>query len=77
MTRLAPEIAVHIVVDQGAEQLLRRLSDPFWFQTFGCVLGFDWALQQGDDDALALDLQSLVYASRMTAKIDSAAVQDG
>lgn len=42
MTRLAREIAVYIVADQGAEQLLRRLSDPFWFQAFGCVLGFDW-----------------------------------
>jgi uncharacterized protein len=42
MTRLAREIAVHIVADQGPEQLLRRLSDPFWFQAFGCVLGFDW-----------------------------------
>ena len=42
MTRLAREMAVHIVADQGAEQLLRRLSDPFWFQAFGCVLGFDW-----------------------------------
>ena len=42
MTRLAREIATHIVADRGAEELLRRLSDPFWFQAFGCVLGFDW-----------------------------------
>jgi uncharacterized protein len=42
MTRLAREIATHVVADQGPEQLLRRLSDPFWFQAFGCVLGFDW-----------------------------------
>jgi hypothetical protein len=41
MTRLAREIATHIVADRGAEELLRRLSDPFWFQAFGCVLGFD------------------------------------
>ena len=42
MTRLAREIATHIVADRGPEELLRRLSDPFWFQAFGCVLGFDW-----------------------------------
>ncbi len=42
MTRLAREIATHIVADRGADELLRRLSDPFWFQAFGCVLGFDW-----------------------------------
>jgi len=42
MTRLAREIATHIVADRGAEELLRRLSDPFWFQALGCVLGFDW-----------------------------------
>jgi uncharacterized protein len=117
MTRLAREVAVHIVADQGAEQLLRRLSDPFWFQAFGCVLGFDWhssgvtttvtgALKQGLADIgpelgvcaqggkgatsrktpaeisercerLDLDPRPLVYASRMAAKVDSAAVQDG
>ena len=42
MTRLAREVAIHIVADQGPSELLRRLSDPFWFQAFGCVLGFDW-----------------------------------
>ena len=117
MTRLAREIAVHIVADQGAEQLLRRLSDPFWFQAFGCVLGFDWhssgvtttvtgALKEGLADVsdelglyaqggkgatsrktpaeitercegLSIDPEPLVYASRMAAKVDSAAVQDG
>ena len=117
MTRLAREIAVHIVADQGSEQLLRRLSDPFWFQAFGCVLGFDWhssgvtttvtgALKEGLADVcgelgvypqggkgatsrktpteisercerLAIDPRPLVYASRMAAKVDCAAVQDG
>jgi hypothetical protein len=42
MTRLAREIAIHLVAHQGPDELLRRLSDPFWFQAFGCVLGFDW-----------------------------------
>jgi len=117
MTRLAREIATHIVADRGPEELLRRLSDPFWFQAFGCVLGFDWhssgvtttvtgALKEGlrgiehelgvysqggkgatsrktpaeireRCERLAIDSAPLVYASRMTAKVDSAAVQDG
>ncbi|HAA71384.1 MAG TPA: DUF763 domain-containing protein, partial [Planctomycetaceae bacterium] len=42
MTRLAGGIATAIVEEFGAQELLRRLSDPWWFQTFGCVLGFDW-----------------------------------
>ena len=117
MTRLAREIAIHIVAHQGAPELLRRLSDPFWFQAFGCVLGFDWhssgvtttvtgALKEGlkgiehdvgvfaqggkgatsrktpleireQCERLSIDPQPLVYASRMAAKVDSAAVQDG
>jgi hypothetical protein len=117
MTRLAREIATHIVADRGPEELLRRLSDPFWFQALGCVLGFDWhssgvtttvtgALKEGlrgidhelgvysqggkgatsrktpleirnRCDELAIDSGPLTYASRMAAKVDSAAVQDG
>ena len=117
MTRLAREIAIHIVAEQGPQELLRRLADPFWFQAFGCVLGFDWhssgvtttvtgALKEGlrgiehdlgvfaqggkgatsrktpgeiagRCDRLSLDPRPLVYASRMAAKVDSAAVQDG
>ncbi len=117
MTRLAREIATHIVADRGAGELLRRLSDPFWFQAFGCVLGFDWhssgvtttvtgALKEGlrgvehelgiysqggkgaesrktpgeitaQCDRLAIDPGPLIYASRMAAKVDNAAVQDG
>lgn len=42
MVRLAREVSVHIVSEFGPEEMLRRLSDPFWFQAFGCVLGFDW-----------------------------------
>ena len=117
MTRLAREVACHIVADQGPEELLRRLSDPFWFQAFGCALGFDWhssgvtttvtgALKEGlrevdhelgvfalggkgatsrktpteildHCERLAVDPAPLLYASRMTAKVDNAAVQDG
>jgi uncharacterized protein len=42
MVRLSREILAHIVDEHGARKVLRRLSDPFWFQAFGCVLGFDW-----------------------------------
>jgi hypothetical protein len=117
MVRLAREITANIVQEYGSEEVLRRLSDPYWFQAFGCVLGFDWhssgvtttvtgALKEGlrgteKDlgiyvgggkgavsrrtpgeivtycDTLSLDPKPLVYASRMSAKVDSAAVQDG
>src|ERR671929_66132 len=42
MVRLAREITAHIVVEYGRDEVLRRLADPYWFQAFGCVLGFDW-----------------------------------
>ena len=117
MVKLSREITTHIVADFGPEEMLRRLSDPFWFQAFGCVLGFDWhssgvtttvtgAVKEGirglekdlqfyagggkgavsrDTPAeitaacerLSIDHRPLVYASRMSAKVDSAAVQDG
>src|SRR6185503_20787309 len=117
MTRLSREIAIYMVREFGARELLRRLADPFWFQAFGCVLGFDWhssgvtttvcgamkeGLKQVDHELgffaaggkggtsrktpsevtaacerLGRDPSPLVYASRMAAKVDSAAVQDG
>jgi hypothetical protein len=42
MVDMAGAITTLIVRDQGPGEMLRRLSDPFWFQAFGCVLGFDW-----------------------------------
>jgi hypothetical protein len=42
MVLLSREVLAHIVEEYGAPEVLRRLSDPFWFQAFGCVLGFDW-----------------------------------
>ena len=42
MAELAPAIAEVIVLEHGRAEFLRRLSDPHWFQAFGCVLGFDW-----------------------------------
>ncbi len=42
MKKLAKPI-VRIIIDEfGREDFLRRLSDPYWFQSLGCVLGYDW-----------------------------------
>jgi len=62
MVPLAREIMIFLVTEFGRIEALRRLSDPYWFQAFGCVLGFDWhssgltttvcgALKQGLRDA--------------------------
>ncbi len=117
MVKLAREITIAIVTDFGPEEMLRRLSHPYWFQALGCILGFDWhssgvtttlggALKEGIKgieadlglfvaggkgktsrkapaeieewgNRVCLDPAPLVYASRMSAKVDSAAVQDG
>jgi hypothetical protein len=42
MEALAREIISTIVIDFGTEELLKRLSEPLWFQALGSVLGFDW-----------------------------------
>jgi hypothetical protein len=42
MVPLSREILRHIIEEFGPQEVLRRLSDPYWFQAFGCVLGFDW-----------------------------------
>jgi hypothetical protein len=117
MKELAREISLVIIDQFGPSEMLRRLSDPFWFQCFGCVLGFDWhssgltttvcgALKEallgterdtglfiaggkgrvsrktpseieGFCDRFSVEGSGLVYASKMTAKVDSAALQDG
>ncbi len=113
------EIARLIIEEHGPEELLARISDPYWFQSLGCVLGFDWhssgvtttvcgalkeglrgteqelgiiiaggkgaasrktpaeILAAGDKFDLRHDPNHLVYLSRLTAKIDNNAVQDG
>jgi hypothetical protein len=120
MKKLAREITIIIVSDFGAEEFLKRMSDPFWFQSFGCVLGFDWhssgvtttvggALKEGlkgleRELGLAVaggkggtsrktpseietfgtklllpdeKIKDLIYASKMSAKVDTSALQDG
>ena len=42
MVILSRSIVELIFLEHGRNTLLERLSDPFWFQSLGCVLGFDW-----------------------------------
>ena len=117
MVPLSREIVIFLAAEFGREEVLRRLSDPYWFQAFGCVLGFDWhssgltttvcgALKEGmrgldrelgifvaggkgavsrrtpaeitaECEHLGCDPRPLVYASRISAKVDNSAVQDG
>jgi len=117
MASLGRVIVEAIVHHYGRDELLRRLAHPFWFQSFGAVMGMDWhssgittsvigALKRGlspiqselglyvcggrgkhsrrtPDELIqvgeltGLDAVPLVHASRLVAKVDSAAVQDG
>jgi len=117
MTRLGAVVTQAIVHHYGRDEFLRRLAHPFWFQSFGAVMGMDWhssgittsvigALKRGltplsgelgihvcggrgrhsrkTPDELAavgartgLDGGALARSSRLVAKVDSAAVQDG
>lgn len=42
MRRLAKEITAIMVDEYGTDKFLERISDPYWFQALGCVLGYDW-----------------------------------
>ena len=42
MTRLGTAIAESVLLHYGPSELLSRLSDPFWFQALGSVMGMDW-----------------------------------
>src|SRR2546423_13794121 len=117
MVPLSREIVVFLAAEFSREEVLRRLSDPYWFQAFGCVLGFDWhssgltttvcgALKEGlkgTENELGIyvaggkgatsrktpaeiaaacertggDPAPLGYASRISAKVDNSAGQDG
>ena len=117
MARLGAIIAEAIVHHYGRDEFLRRLAHPFWFQSFGAVMGMDWhssgittsvigALKRGlgpqsrelglnvcggrgshsratpqeliaIGERVGFDGAALAQASRLVAKVDSAAVQDG
>jgi hypothetical protein len=42
MRKLAKEIANIMIDEHGTTKFIQRLSDPYWFQAFGCVLAYDW-----------------------------------
>jgi len=117
MTQLAGAVVDLMVLEHSVAGLLERLSNPGWFQSLGCVLGFDWhssgvttttcgAIKEGIKgreqelglfvaggkgsasrktpaeieqwgELLGLEVADLVDASRTSAKVDSAAIQDG
>jgi hypothetical protein len=117
MAKLGAVITEAIVHHYGRDEFLRRLAHPFWFQSFGAVMGMDWhssgittsvigALKRGlgplsgelglhvcggrgshsratpqeliaIGERTGLDGTALAKASRLVAKVDSAAVQDG
>jgi hypothetical protein len=117
MTRLGAVISEAIVHHYGRDELLRRLAHPYWFQSFGAVMGMDWhssgittsvigALKRGltplaadlgihvcggrgkhsrqtpheliaIGERVGFDGNVMARASRLVAKVDSAAVQDG
>jgi|UniRef100_A0A7V3PUK2 hypothetical protein len=117
MKRLICGVVQVIVAEYGVNELLRRLSDPVWFQSLGCVAGFDWhssgvtttvsgALKEGikgmEKDLgffvcggkgrasrrtpqeienfaqkFGLDGNRLIQTSRLVAKVDGSALQDG
>ncbi|MBY5326330.1 DUF763 domain-containing protein [Rhizobium leguminosarum] len=117
MTRLGTLITEAVVHHYGRDEFLRRLAHPFWFQSFGAVMGMDWhssgittsvlgALKRGlkpragelglhvcggrgahsrktpqelvsIGERVGLDGEGLATTSRLIAKVDSAALQDG
>lgn len=42
MKKLAGAISETLIYEYGQEEFLRRLADPYWLQSFGCVIGYDW-----------------------------------
>lgn len=42
MVKLSGAISEVILMEYGADEFLKRIADPFWFQALSCVIGFDW-----------------------------------
>src|SRR6187399_729395 len=42
MGKIGLAIVESICIEYGKDEVVRRLSDPFWFQSLGCVMGMDW-----------------------------------
>ena len=68
MVRLGREIVRLIIEDHGPEELLIRISDPYWFQSLGCVLGFDWHSSGVTIEAKVENFQRLLELPGVGAK---------
>lgn len=117
MSKLGGAIVESIVMEYGKAEVLKKMSDPFWFQALGCVMGMDWhssgittsvmgALKKAVNpmskelgiyicggkgkhsrqtpaellaiaDKTGLDGALLVKSSKLSAKVDNTAIQDG
>ncbi len=117
MTAIGESVVEAVILEYGTDEVLRRLSDPFWFQSLGCLMGMDWhssgittsvmgALKRAVNPrakelglwicggrgkssrktpaelteismSQGFDGDSLVRCSRLTARVDNNAVQDG
>jgi hypothetical protein len=117
MAKLGLAVVENIVLDYGKDEVLRRLSDPFWFQSLGAVMGMDWhssgittsvmgALKRAVNphsrdlgiyicggkgkyskqtpgellkicETTGMDGNYLVRCSKLSAKVDNTALQDG
>jgi len=119
MIKLSSGISTIIIDEKGSKEFFKRISDPLWFQAFGCVLGFDWhssglttvftgvlkqsinsethgisvsggkginaikpkyeipKLAENNHNLSTNQINNLVYASKISAKIDNVAIQDG
>jgi len=117
MKILSGQIIEAICIEFGPEEFLKKLSDPYWFQSFGSVVGFDWhssgltttltgAIKESLKDKafeigvfvaggkgktarktpeeilryserIGTDAETLIQASRLVAKVDQVAIQDG
>ncbi|HEX8332724.1 MAG TPA: DUF763 domain-containing protein [Segetibacter sp.] len=117
MAKLGLAITESIITEYGKNEILRRLSDPFWFQSFGAVMGMDWhssgittsvmgalkravnphskelgiyicggkgkSSRQAPNEIISVSERTglngveLVKASKLSAKVDNTAIQDG
>jgi len=119
MIKLSSAICKILIDEKGVKEFFNRISDPLWFQAFGCVLGFDWhssglttvvtgVLKQSlnfEEHGITISggkgknsikpkyeiyklaeknynlstnkIDKLLYASKMSAKVDNSAIQDG
>lgn len=68
MVRLGGEISKILILEFGKEEFLKRISNPFFFQAFGCVLGYDWH-SSGLSTTLTAALKEAINKEKLGVKI--------